>query len=83
MLNSYVKQQHETAKDIATRKDLNEILTILNSSSNRSKKQSIKKREKQESGTSSKDSNSHRKEKKKVSCKNFNYCINFYFLFLI
>uniref|UniRef100_A0A1B6DYF3 Uncharacterized protein n=1 Tax=Clastoptera arizonana TaxID=38151 RepID=A0A1B6DYF3_9HEMI len=58
-------KQNETAQDIATRKDLNEILTILNSSSNADKKHLAKKREKQGSGTSSKDSNSHKKEKKK------------------
>lgn len=71
-------QQSETARDIATRKDLNEILVILNSPSatrNKSKSgktgqekdRNEKKRGKNESGTSSKDSSSRQKDKKKVS----------------
>jgi hypothetical protein len=70
-------QQNETARDIATRKDLNEILVILNSpNAARSKSKSgkaghekdrnEKKRGKNESGTSSKDSSSRQKDKKKV-----------------
>jgi hypothetical protein len=71
-------QQNETARDIATRKDLSEILVILNSpsatqsksklgKSGREKDRNEKKRGKNESGTSSKDSSSKQKDKKKVS----------------
>jgi hypothetical protein len=77
-LTKYSLQQNETARDIATRKDLNEILVILNSpTAVRSKSKSgktrhekdrnEKKRGKNESGTSSKDSSSRQKDKKKVS----------------
>jgi hypothetical protein len=78
MSTEFTLQQNETARDIATRKDLNEILVILNSpSATRSKSKSgktghekghnEKKRGKNESGTSSKDSSSRQKDKKKVS----------------
>ncbi|PSN30992.1 hypothetical protein C0J52_27204 [Blattella germanica] len=69
-------KQNETARDIATRKDLNEILVILNSPSATQPKTKLKKnghekdhndkkRGKNESGTSSKDSSSRQKDKKK------------------
>jgi hypothetical protein len=80
-LEMFALQQGETSRDIATRKDLNEILQILNSpasaqpsgspekiirSSTKKTRDKGKKREKIESGTSSKDSASRPKDRKKV-----------------
>jgi hypothetical protein len=79
-------QQGETSRDIATRKDLNEILQILNSpaaaqpsgspekiirSSTKKTREKGKKRKKIESDTSSKDSGSRPKDRKKVFGQNF------------
>lgn len=87
----FALQQGETSRDIATRKDLNEILQILNSpaaallptgspdkirSSTKKTREKGKKREKIESGTSSKDSASRPKERKKVGNFLFSFTKN-------